>query len=190
MSKGLLLVLSGPSGVGKGTICKKLIDDYDDTRFSVSMTTRENRKGEIDGVHYRFISKEEFEKNIENGCFLEYADVFGMNYYGTPKDFVDAEMAKGHVVIVDIDVQGAAKVKKTRPDSVSVFIEPPSMEELKRRLVGRGTETPEKIEKRTATAFEEMKRKDEYDYSVINDTVDSACKKVRAIIDSELAKRN
>jgi len=183
---GLLLVLSGPSGVGKGTLVKALMDRNSKIKMSVSVTTRAPRPGEIEGVHYFFRTKEEFDRMIEQNAFLEYMHVFGMNYYGTPKAFVEAEREKGNHVILEIDVQGAMKVKESCPDAVMVFIAPPSLQILKQRLVGRGTETQESIDVRTATALEELKKLPRYDYMVINDVVEEAVADMEAILSAEL----
>ena len=147
--KGKLFIISGPSGAGKGTICKELLaqTSRDDVQLSVSMTTRNPRAGETDGVSYYFVSKEEFLHRIEAGGLLEYAEVYG-NYYGTPKQPVVEKLAAGIDVILEIDMQGALKVKENYPDGVFIFILPPSMTELRKRLTGRGTETPEAIELR------------------------------------------
>ncbi len=184
--KGLLLVVSGPAGVGKGTVDAALMAKHPEIRMSVSVTTRAPRPGEIEGVHYFFRTKEDFDRMIEEDAFLEYMHVFGMNYYGTPKAFVEAEREKGNHVILEIDVQGAMKVKSKCPDAVMVFIAPPSLKILKDRLVGRGTETQESIDVRTATALEELKKLPEYDYMVINDVVDEAVAEMEAILTAEL----
>ena len=184
--KGLLIVVSGPAGVGKGTVDAALMAKHPGIRMSVSVTTRAPRPGEIEGVHYFCRTKEEFDRMIEEGAFLEYMHVFGMNYYGTPKAFVEAEREKGNHVILEIDVQGAMKVKEACPDAVMVFIAPPSLKILKDRLVGRGTETQESIDVRTATALEELKKLPEYDYMVINDVVDEAVADMEAILAAEL----
>ena len=186
--KGLLLVVSGPAGVGKGTVNAALMARRPEVRMSVSATTRAPRPGEIDGVHYFFKTKEAFDRMIEEGAFLEYMHVFGMNYYGTPKAFVEQERNKGNHVILEIDVQGARSVKAACPDAVTVFIAPPSLKVLKERLVGRGTETQESIDVRTKTALEELKALPEYDYMVINDTVDEAVSEMEAILSAELLK--
>ena len=161
--KGLLIVVSGPAGVGKGTVDGALITKHPEIIMSVSVTTRAPRPGEIEGVHYFYRTKEEFDRMIEENAFLEYMHVFGMNYYGTPKAFVEQEREKGNHVILEIDVQGAMKVKEACPDAVLVFIAPPSLKVLKDRLVGRGTETQESIDVRTATALEELKLLPKYD---------------------------
>ena len=184
--KGLLLVVSGPAGVGKGTVDGALIAKHPEIKMSVSVTTRAPRPGEIEGVHYFFRTKEEFDRMIEQDAFLEYMHVFGINYYGTPKAFVEAEREKGNHVILEIDVQGAMKVKETCPDAVMVFIAPPSLQIFKQRLVGRGTETQESIDVRTATALEELKKLPRYDYMVINDVVEEAVADMEAILSAEL----
>ncbi|MDO4543990.1 MAG: guanylate kinase [Clostridia bacterium] len=183
--KGLLLVVSGPAGVGKGTIDTALIERNPDMKMSISATTRNPRPGEIDGVHYFFKSSEEFERMIENDEFLEYMHVFNTNYYGTPRLFVEEELKSGHDVILEIDVQGAMKIRDSYPDAVLIFIAPPSMSELKARLIGRGTETADAVEKRYATAFDEMRYMDRYDYIVVNNVVDVAVCRVEAIIEAE-----
>ena len=186
--KGLLLIVSGPAGVGKGTVNAALMAKHPEIRMSVSATTRAPRPGEIDGVHYFFKTKEEFDRMIEEDAFLEYMHVFGMNYYGTPKAFVEAEREKGNHVILEIDVQGAKKVKSACPDAVMIFIAPPSLSILKERLVGRGTETQESIDKRTATALEELRSLPDYDYMVINDVVEEAVGEMEAILTAELLR--
>lgn len=186
--KGLLLVVSGPAGVGKGSIDQALLDRHDNMKLSVSATTRKPRPGEIDGVHYFFITEERFKAMIAENAFIEYMHVFNTNYYGTPKSFVDEELEAGHDVILEIDVQGAMRVKRSYPEAVLVFVAPPSMSTLKSRLIGRGTETPEAIEKRFATAFEELKYLENYDYVVINDVLDVAIKRMEQIIGAEKCK--
>ncbi len=186
--KGLLIVVSGPAGVGKGTVDAALMAKHPEIRMSVSATTRAPRPGEIEGVHYFFRTKEEFDRMIEENAFLEYMHVFGMNYYGTPKAFVEAEREKGNHVILEIDVQGALKVKEACPDAVLVFIAPPSLKILKERLVGRGTETQESIDIRTATALEELKMLPQYDYMVINDVVEEAVAEMESVLTAELLR--
>lgn len=183
--KGLLLVVSGPAGVGKGTINLSLISRNSDIRMSVSATTRSPRPGEIDGVHYFFKTDVEFQKMIESGAFLEYMRVFNTHYYGTPKSFVEQELAEGRSVILEIDVQGAMRVKAAYPDAVLIFIAPPSMSELKSRLIHRGTESSEAIERRFETAFQEMELVDRYDYVVVNDILDLAIARTEDIIVAE-----
>lgn len=182
---GLLLVISGPSGVGKGTLVKALMDRSSKIKVSVSATTREPRPGEIEGVHYFFKSEEEFKAMVDRGEFLEYIHVFGSKYYGTPRSFVEQHLENGYDVILEIDVQGAMKVKQAFPDAVLIFITAPSMSEIKSRLIGRGTETMEQVEKRFATAFEEIKMIPEYDYVVVNDVVDVAVHHMEAILEAE-----
>lgn len=186
--KGLLLVISGPAGVGKGTINLSLISRNSDIRMSVSATTRSPRPGEIDGVHYFFKTEEEFQKMIEEGAFLEYMRVFNTHYYGTPKSFVEQELDEGRSVILEIDVQGAMRVKAAYPDAVLIFIAPPSMSELKSRLIHRGTESSEAIERRFETAYHEMELVDRYDYVVVNDILDLAIARTEDIIVAERCK--
>ncbi len=182
---GLLLVVSGPSGVGKGTLVKALMERNSRIKMSVSATTRAPRPGEIDGVHYFFKSEEEFKAMVDRGEFLEYIHVFGSKYYGTPRSFVEQQLSNGYDVILEIDVQGAMKVKQAFPDAVLIFITAPSMSEIKSRLIGRGTETMEQVEKRFATAFEEVKMIPQYDYVIINDVVDVAVHHMEAILEAE-----
>ena len=156
-AKGVLIVLSGPSGVGKGTVCKALLARNPQVKLSVSATTRAPRPGEIEGVSYFFKTRDEFERMIAAGDFLEYMDVFGLNYYGTPRTYVEQQLAGGNDILLEIDVKGAMNVKRLCPDAVLVFVAPPSMDTLKKRLVGRGTETEEAVERRTREAFAEMK---------------------------------
>lgn len=187
---GLLLVVSGPSGVGKGTIDGQLLKKHENMVLSVSCTTRGPRPGEIDGVHYSFISQERFKEMIREDAFFEYMHVFGMNYYGTPAEPVFRQMAEGKDVLLEIDVQGAMRVKEKYPQAVLVFIAPPSLEELRNRLVGRGTETPEAIEKRLNTVRTELQRLKDYDYMVLNDTVEQAVERMEAILTAEKCKVN
>ena len=183
---GLLLVVSGPAGVGKGTINAELMRRHPNIVMSVSATTRAPRPGEIDGVHYFFHTEEEFQDLIRKNALLEYVKVFNMNYYGTPRAFVENQLASGHDVILEIDVQGAAKVRSAFPEAVLVFICPPSMEELKSRLVGRATETPEAIRRRTEEAYREIRSAgDFYDYAVINESVETAVLQMEAILSAE-----
>lgn len=183
MSIGKLFVMSGPSGTGKGTICKQLFKDRPNMISSVSMTTREPREGEVEGVNYFFVSKEEFENKIENNGLLEYARVFE-NYYGTPRKFVMDTLEKGNDVLLEIDVQGAMQVKEKYQDAIMVFIMPPSMEELKKRIVGRGTETEESIKRRLGEALNEIHMADKYDYMVVNDDIKKAVSDVENIVDA------
>ena len=183
--EGQLIIVSGPSGVGKGTVNKILIARNADMCMSVSATTRARRPGEIEGVHYFFKTQQEFEQMIAQDAFLEYMRVFGMNYYGTPKAYVRQERQKGRDVLLEIDVQGGMRVKQVCPDAILIFIAPPSMEELRSRLVGRGTETPEAVKKRFATAGEEMNCLLHYDYVVVNDQPDIAAHKIETIVAAE-----
>lgn len=182
--KGLLIVLSGPSGAGKGTICKALMEKEKDLKLSISATTRQPRSGEIEGKNYFFKSEEEFEKMIENDSFLEWAKVYG-HYYGTPKDFVLKNLDEGNDVVLEIDIQGALKIKEKFPEGVFIFVLPPSMEELKNRIKKRGTETEEEIIKRFKSAYEELNYVSRYNYVVINDSVEEAVEKIKAIIIAE-----
>ena len=186
--KGLLLVVSGPAGVGKGTINHALIERNTDIRMSVSATTRAPRPGEINGVHYFFKTEEAFRQMIDEGAFLEYMRVFDMHYYGTPKSFVEQELAEGRSVILEIDVNGAMRVKAAYPDAVLIFIAPPSMSELKSRLLHRGTETTEAIERRFKTAYQELAFMNRYDYVVVNDILDLAIARTEQIISAERCK--
>ena len=185
--KGLLLVVSGPSGAGKGTICKSILEQNDHIKLSVSATTRKPRTGEVHGVNYFFIDKEEFKKMIEQGEFLEYAQIYD-NFYGTPKAAIMETLEKGQDVILEIEMQGARQVKEVYPEGIFVFVLPPSLEELKNRIVGRGTETAEEIEKRFSCAFEEIKQIEDYDYFIVNKDVEKSVKELEAIISSEKNK--
>lgn len=182
--KGLLLVVSGPSGVGKGTICKEYLSAYDDCALSVSATTRSPRDGEIDGESYFFLSQEQFKKKIDEGGFLEHA-VFCDNYYGTPKDEVLKMLNSGKNVILEIEVQGALQVRSHYPEAVFVFVIPPSMEALEQRLRGRGTEEDEVIAKRLERAKAEFKFIEKYNYVLENDTVENAVARFHSIIAAE-----
>lgn len=181
---GLLIVLSGPSGSGKGTIIKSLLSSRDDTVLSISMTTRKPRPGEIDGVHYFFRTKEQFEQVIAEDGFLEYAEYNG-NYYGTPEAPIRQWLNEGKNVILEIEVQGAEKVMDHRSDLVSIFITIPSFEELERRLRDRGTETDEVVRGRMKTAEYELGRAFRYHYVVLNDEVEMATRRINTIIDAE-----
>ena len=183
--RGLVIVLSGPSGVGKGTV-RKAIFERDDNEFeySVSMTTRPMRKGEVDGVDYYFRTKEEFEAMIEAGEMLEYAEYVG-NYYGTPLTYVNKTLDEGKDVFLEIEVQGAQQVKEKVPDGVFIFLTPPDLAELKARIVGRGTDSPEVIEERMRVARQEIEMMALYDYAVVNDQVQHAVDRIKDIIVSE-----
>ena len=183
MKKHVLMAVSGPSGVGKGTIVKTILQRREDVVESVSCTTRAPREGEIHGKHYFFLSHEEFQRRIQEDDFLEYDEHFG-NYYGTPKSFV-AETLKTKSVIMEIDVVGSLNAKKVFPECVLVMIVPPSIEELKKRLVGRGTEGEEQIENRLARLEYEISQKDKYDYVIVNDDLETAIAEVCKIIDGE-----
>jgi len=182
MSKGILLVLTGPSGSGKGTILGEYRKGHD-FYYSVSNTTRAPRPGEIDGVHYHFITKEVFEEKIAAGGMLEYAQ-YCDNYYGTPRDKAEEQMALGRSVVLEIEVQGAMQVKKNCPQAVLAFVVPPSMEVLRKRLIGRGTEDMETVEKRLAKALEEIRSISRFDFVVVNDQLQQALTDFAAIVDA------
>lgn len=184
MSCGLLIVLSGPSGAGKGTICRELCERNERYRLSISVTTRKPRKGEVDGKNYFFKDVEQFQKMIDEDQLLEWAEVYG-NYYGTPREYVEKSLKEGYDVILEIDIQGALKVKEKYPNGVFIFILPPSMEELKKRIINRGTETEEEIMKRFRSAYEELNYITKYNYVVINDDIGEAIKKIESIIIAE-----
>ena len=185
-NKGLLLVVSGFSGAGKGTLMKKLLENYDNYALSVSATTRAPRVGEEHGKDYFFVEREEFLRMIEENALYEHAEYAG-NFYGTPKAYVDQKLSEGKDVILEIEVQGAEKIKKRFPDTVLIFVTPPTAEELKRRLVGRGTETPDKILKRLERAVEEAKYMPFYDYILVNDDLEESTIRLHDIISSEHA---
>jgi guanylate kinase len=183
--RGLLIVLSGPSGVGKGTVRKAIFErDDNEFQYSVSMTTRPMREGEVDGVDYYFRTKEEFEAMIEAGEMLEYAEFVG-NYYGTPLTYVNQTLDEGKDVFLEIEVQGAQQVKEKVPDGVFIFLTPPDLAELKARIVGRGTDSPEVIEERMRVARQEIEMMALYDYAVVNDEVFKAVDRIKDIIVSE-----
>lgn len=184
MDGGFLLVLSGPSGSGKGTVSEALMRNNKEITFSTSVTTRTPRPGEINGENYFFVTRDEFEDMVENDDLLEYAFVH-TNYYGTPKKFVFDEIDKGEIVLLEIDVQGALQVKKKYKEAVFIFLIPPTMDELKSRLVKRDTETEDEIETRYKNAFKELDFVGEYDYFVINDVIDNAVKDIENIIAAE-----
>ena len=184
-SKGLLIVVSGPSGAGKDTIVNRVIDEMKDTKLSISMTSRDPRGKEVDGVDYYFVTNEEFEEIIKNDEFLEYAIVHNNKYYGTPKAKLEEDLNKGKNVILVIDIQGALKVKEKVEEALFIFIMPPSMEELKDRLIKRNTETKDKILERFKTAYNEINEYTKYNYVVVNDKIDKAVEKVKSIIIAE-----
>lgn len=187
--RGLLIVLSGPSGVGKGTVRKELFSQPDTNyEYSISMTTRKPREGEVDGVDYFFRSHEDFENLIEEGRLLEYATYVG-NYYGTPLDYVNETLDAGRDVFLEIEVQGASQVRAKVPDGLFIFLAPPSLSELEQRLVGRGTETDDVIASRIRAARQELEMMNLYDYVVENDEVSFACDRVNAIVSAEHCRR-
>lgn len=189
VEKGLLIVLSGPSGVGKGTVRKEIFSQKNNAfEYSISMTTRLPREGEVDGTDYFFKTREEFETLIEQGKLLEYAEFVG-NYYGTPVDYVRETTDKGKDVFLEIEVEGAKQVREKFPDGLFIFLSPPSLSELKNRIVTRGTETEEIINNRMNVAKEEIEMMHLYDYVVENDTVENACEKIKAIIIAEHCRR-
>ena len=181
--KGLLIVVSGFAGSGKGTLMKRLVEDYEGYALSVSMTTRNPRPGEVHGREYFFVSKEEFERKIEEGGLIEYAS-YVENYYGTPRDYVEEQMAAGKDVLLEIEIQGALKVRKRFPDAVLIFVLPPSVEELYRRLKNRGTETEDVMRKRMSRAREEAGVIGKYDYIVINDEIEESVKTLHGLIEA------
>lgn len=185
--KGILIIFSGPSGSGKGTVLGKLLEKRDDVKLSISMTTRDKRAGEIDGVHYYYVTRDFFEKKIADNKMLEYAE-YADNLYGTPKDPVDEMLKAGLAVILEIEVQGAEKIRKLYPDAVSIFLAPPSASVLEERLRGRNTEDEETVNHRLVIAREEIRRAVEYDYVVINDTVENAVNGIETIINAERLK--
>lgn len=183
-NKGILTVVSGFSGAGKGTLMKRLMSDYDNYALSISMTTRAPREGERDGVEYFFTTKEKFEETIANDGLIEYAQYVG-NYYGTPKAYVESQLEAGKDVILEIEIQGALKVKAQYPDCLLLFVTPPNAKELEKRLVGRGTETADVIAKRLARAVEESQGIEDYDYIVVNDDLDECVKQLHSLVQNE-----
>ncbi len=188
--KGLLIVLSGPSGVGKGTVRKALFEDEETNfKYSISMTTRDKREGEVDGVDYFFKSREEFEQLIEQDKFIEYAEYVG-NYYGTPVDFVHQTMEQGHDVFLEIEVEGAKQVRDKFPEALFIFLAPPSIEQLESRLVGRGTDSNEIIKHRISEAKRELTLMNLYDFVVVNDSIEEAKRKIRCIVEANHLRRS
>jgi guanylate kinase len=189
MSKGLLIVLSGPSGVGKGTVCTALRSSNSEIVYSVSATTRQPRDGEVEGINYFYKSHNQFREMIAHDELLEWAEYVG-NYYGTPRSFVNETIHSGNDIILEIEVQGALQVKERFPQGVFIFLLPPSLEELKSRITNRGTESEETIRDRMDVAIEELKLLEHYDYAVVNDKISSACSNIQAIITAEHSKRD
>ena len=186
MSKGILIVLSGFSGAGKGTLVKELMKTYDNYALSISMTTRKPREGEVHGREYFFTERESFEEKIAQNGLIEYAEYCG-NYYGTPRDYVEEMLAAGRDVLLEIEIQGMHKMKKMFPDMLTLFVTPPSIAELEKRLRGRGTETEEVIRKRLARAAEEAKGMEDYEYLVVNDDLQECVEEIHSIV--KAAKR-
>ena len=189
MQKGLLVIISGASGTGKGTVCKKLLAENPNIFYSISATTRKPRQGEVDGREYYFITVDEFKTWIAEEKFLEYAEVYG-NFYGTPIHKIEERLRRGEDVLLEIDIQGALNVMKKRPDGVYIFLLPPSIEELKNRITGRGSESPETLERRFQAATSEIATGKKYQYAVVNDTVEAAVAKIQNILAAERCKVN
>lgn len=181
---GLLIVISAPSGAGKGTIINKMLEKNNNLWLSVSETSRPMRANDIDGITYHFCTKEEFEEKIKDDYFLEYA-LYANNYYGTPKKYIQEHLSKGQDVILEIEIQGAMQIKKLIPEALFIFIMPPSLNELKKRLIGRNTDTKEKILERFKIAYQEMNDVTKYNYVVVNDEIDVAADKILSIIKAE-----
>lgn len=186
--KGILFILSGPSGVGKGTVRERLFERSTELKYSISNTTREMRPGEVDGVDYFFKTKDEFKKLIEQNKLLEYAKYVD-NFYGTPKSYVEKTLAEGSDVFLEIEVQGAMQVKKNMPEGVFIFLIPPSLDELKNRILHRGTESKSLVAHRMEKATKEIDMMEEYDFVVVNDDIEKAVSSIQAIITSEHCKR-
>lgn len=184
MKKGALFIVCGPSGVGKGTVCKELLRNKPEIGLSISATTREIRKGEVEGVNYYFVEKNKFEYMIENDELLEYAQVYD-NFYGTPKKYVLEQLDKGKDIILEIDPQGAMQVKEKFPDGIFIFLLPPSMKELKNRITTRGRDSEENISRRLKAAYDEIDFIKEYDYYIINDELSRAVNSLISIIEAE-----
>jgi guanylate kinase len=185
--KGLLLVVSGPSGAGKGTICKEFLNNNEDVKLSVSATTRKPREGEVDGVNYFFVTKDKFKSMIDNNELLEHAQIYD-NFYGTPKAAILENLENGHDVVLEIEMQGASQIKEVYPEGVFIFILPPSLDELKNRIVGRGTETEEQINKRFSCALDEICQIENYDYFIVNKDVKTSAQELEHIVSAEKNK--
>ncbi len=182
--QGILIVLSGPSGAGKGTICQELLRRYKDLHYSISATTRAPRAGEVDGVNYHFLSRQEFETMIEQDQLLEWAEVYG-NFYGTPQRYVREMLEQGNDVVLEIDTQGAMQIKEKFPEGVFIYIVPPSLDELSKRIYKRGTDSLESIKNRLSCASSELTYAQKYNYVIINDQVEQATNRVNNIILAE-----
>ncbi len=187
IKKGSLFVISAPSGAGKTTLCKRICESIEGLRFSVSFTTRKPRDGEIDGVHYFFIDEDEFRSMVSDGEFIEWAEVHG-NFYGTSKKHIEGMISEGIDVLLDIDVQGARQIRDNVPDCITIFVLPPSIDELRKRLIGRMSDSEETIAKRLKKATEEISEYKSYDYVILNDVFETALKELESIIISERAK--
>jgi len=187
LQKGLLVVVSGPSGTGKGTVCQKLLSQRNNVRYSVSATTRKPREGEIEGKNYFFVSESKFLDMLDNDALIEW-DKYCDNYYGTPKEYVESCLEEGLDIILEITVEGALEIKQKYPECVLIFILPPSFEELRRRIESRATECCDVIEKRLEQASDELKHVSKYDYLILNDSVDNAVLNIEKVLDAERLK--
>lgn len=187
--RGILIVLSGPSGVGKGTVCKALRAQAPEIVYSVSATTRSPRQGEVEGVNYFFKTREQFQQLIEQDQMLEWAEYVG-NFYGTPRKFVEDTLNSGKDIILEIEVQGALKVKQKFPEGVFIFLLPPSLGELESRIVGRGTESEDSIRSRMSVAVDEIRLMEHYDYAIVNDQVEGACDRIQSILAAEHCRKD
>ncbi len=182
--KGLLIVVSGPSGTGKGTVCDVLLKETKNLAYSISATTRQPRAGEVDGKNYYFLTKDAFEEKIRENAFLEYANVYG-NYYGTPLGHIEDRRNRGEDILLEIDTQGALNIMERCPDGVFIFLIPPSLQELERRIRGRGTESQDSLEKRLSSAEQEIRIGKKYQYVVVNDDISNAVHQIQAILLAE-----
>ncbi len=187
MRKGILFIVSGFAGAGKGTVTKQIVKEDEHLKLSISATTRDMRNGEAEGVDYFYVTKDEFQRKIKNGELLEYAK-YGDNYYGTPRDYVKKMLDEGNDVLLEIEVLGAAKIKASLPKTVRIFVTPPTAEELKNRLVGRGRDSAEDITRRLNRAVDEAEDIDDYDYLLVNDTVEQCVKDLHSIVEAERMK--